>query len=161
MATSMHYGAKKGTFRFASALRKNLTEAERKLWSNLCNKLTGYKFRCQHPTWRYVTDFYCHEMKLVVEIDGPVHLLEETVQNDIDREKNLCSFGLTIIRFTNAEVLDDSDTVMDKIEFKINEIKSLLDFSADIYNKEIITRLINRLEFYYDMNIKKSLAEDF
>lgn len=146
MATSMHYGAKKETFRFASQLRKHLTQAEQKLWSSISNKLIGYKFRCQHPTWRYVTDFYCHEIKLVIEVDGSVHLLEEIMQNDIDRENNLCSFGLTIIRFTNDEVLNDIDTVIDKIECKARELKSIINLSNEIYNEEILDSLIDRLE---------------
>lgn len=146
MATSMHYGAKKETFRFASFLRKNLTLSEKKLWSNICNKLTGYKFRCQHPTWRYVTDFYCHELRLIIEVDGSIHLLDEIMQNDTDRENNLCSFGLNIIHFTNEEVLLDMDTVMDKIDLKINELKSNIELNFDLLSEEIINRFIDRLE---------------
>ena len=142
----MHYGAKKETFRFASELRKHLTEAEKKLWSNLCNKLLGYKFRCQHPTWRYVTDFYCHELKLIIEVDGSIHLQDEILQNDADREENLCSFGLTVIRFTNEEVIHDIDIVIDNIECKMNELKSRLDFTVEIFNEELLTKIISRLE---------------
>src|SRR5687768_11526673 len=112
MATSMHYGAKKETFRLAAILRNNLTPAEKQLWSYLRKNSTGFRFRCQHPTSRYVTDFYCHPLKFVIEVDGSIHLIEEIHQNDKDREFNLISFGLTIIRFTNDEVLNDIDKVM-------------------------------------------------
>jgi len=120
MATSMHYGAKKETFQLAAILRKNMTKAENKLWEHLRKKFTGYRFRCQHPTSRYVTDFYCHPLKLVVEVDGSIHLLDEIHQNDVDRELNLTSYGLTIIRFTNDEVLNDIETVLNSIMKKIS-----------------------------------------
>ncbi len=94
MATSMHYGAKKATFQFAYQLRKNLTPAEKFLWERLRKKTMGVRFKCQHPAWIYVLDFYCHPLKLVIEVDGSIHLIEEIHQNDLDREVNLLSFGL-------------------------------------------------------------------
>ena len=122
MATSMHYGAKKATFQFAYQLRKNLTPAEKFLWEYLKKKSLGLRFKCQHPTWIYVVDFYCHPIKLVIEVDGSVHLLEEIHQNDQDRETNLKGFGLTIIRFTNDEVIDNIENVIQRIEHKILEL---------------------------------------
>ena len=159
MATSMHFGATKETFRFANFLRKNLTLAEKKLWDNICNKLTGYKFRCQHPTWRYVTDFYCHELRLVIEVDGSIHLLDEIMQNDIDRENNLYSFGLNIIRFTNEDVLLDMDIVMDKIDLKINELKANLELNSDLLSVEMINRFIDRLESALKSTSQENLNE--
>ncbi|MFZ1677231.1 MAG: endonuclease domain-containing protein [Saprospiraceae bacterium] len=122
MATSMHYGAKKATFQFAYLLRKNLTPAEKYLWEYLRKNSLGVRFKCQHPTWIYVVDFYCHPIKLVIEVDGSIHLLEEIHQNDLDREANLKSFELTIIRFTNDEVINDIENVIKCIENKIREI---------------------------------------
>jgi cyclase len=124
MATSMHYGAKKRTFQFAAFLRKNLTEAEKHLWERLRKKSIGLRFKCQHPTWIYVVDFYCHEIKLIIEVDGSVHLIEEIHANDKDRESNLTSFGLHIIRFTNDMVLYDIEGVIKKIEEEISRPKS-------------------------------------
>lgn len=128
---SMHYGAKKETFQFAFILRNNMTRAEKKLWLYLRKKSTGYRFRCQHPTSRYVTDFYCHPLKLVIKVDGSIHLLEEIHQNDVDREFNLVSLGLTIIRFTNDMILYDIDNVMTIINDKIFTLKNL-ELSPDI-----------------------------
>ena len=122
MATSMHYGAKKATFQFAAFLRKNMTPAEKHLWKQLRKKSLGFRFRCQHPAWIYVVDFYCHPLKLIIEVDGSVHLINEIHQNDKDREYNLTSFGLTIIRFTNEEVLYDTEMVLCKIEKAIKEL---------------------------------------
>jgi cyclase len=128
MATSMHYGAKKKTFQFASFLRKNLTEAEKLLWERLRNKSMRLRIKCQHPAWIYVLDFYCHPLKLVIEVDGSIHLVEEIHQNDLDREINLMSFGLTIIRFTNNEVLYEIEDVIKRIEYKIQELEHQIHF---------------------------------
>ena len=122
MATSMHYGAKKETFQFAYFLRKNLTKAEKHLWAQLRKKSLGVRFKCQHPTWIYVVDFYCHPLRLIIEVDGSIHLINEIHDNDKDRECNLTSFGLKIIRFTNEEVLYDTEMVMIKIENAIKEL---------------------------------------
>jgi cyclase len=72
----MHYGATKITFQFAEKLRNNLTPAEKMLWYQLSKNALGHRFRCQHPIWRYVVDFYCHPVKLVIEVDGTIHTLE-------------------------------------------------------------------------------------
>ena len=54
--------------------RQNLNASEKALWSHLKNKhLDGYRFRCQHPIFRYILDFYCHQANLAVEIDGDIH----------------------------------------------------------------------------------------
>ncbi|MBK9981642.1 MAG: endonuclease domain-containing protein [Saprospiraceae bacterium] len=130
MSTSMHYGAKKSTFLFALQLRKNLTPAEKFLWEFLRRHLMKYRFKCQHPTWIYVVDFYCHPLKFVIEVDGSIHLLKEIHENDVDRETNLKSFGLNILRFTNDEVLHDSLKVIQKIEQKIEELSTAVNFKS-------------------------------
>ena len=122
MATSMHYGAKKATFQFTYQLRKNLTPAEKSLWGYLSKRSLGLRFKCQHPAWIYVLDFYCHPLQLAIEVDGSIHLLEEIHQNDVDRETNLKSFGITIIRFTNNEVLNNIEHVLERINSKTHEL---------------------------------------
>lgn len=119
MITSMHYGATAETFRLAEFLRKNMTPAEKQLWEFLSKSYFGYRFRCQHPTERYVVDFYCHPVQLVVEIDGDVHLEDFASLNNLQREMRLLSFGLNIVRFTNEQVMWDIDGVL-------MEIKSVL-----------------------------------
>jgi len=112
-----HYGAKPVIFERAQLLRKQSTEAEEKLWKRLRNrKFEGLKFRRQHPINRFVVDFYCHEKLLVVEVDGGIHNEVEVKERDDGREEELQNFGLTIIRFTNEEVLNEMDKVLGKLK---------------------------------------------
>ncbi len=100
----------------ARKLRKNATPAERLLWEHLRNrKLGGLKFGRQHPFGRYVADFYCAELKLVLEIEGDVH--EEAGQQEYDRTRfeELELRGLRILRFSNSEVLQATGKVLQKI----------------------------------------------
>jgi very-short-patch-repair endonuclease len=70
----MWKGAPESSFAKAKALRKDETQAEKILWAKLRNnQLKGYKFRRQHPIGLYIVDFYCHQLKLVIEIDGDYH----------------------------------------------------------------------------------------
>lgn len=123
MGANMHYGAAKKTFQLAAYLRNQMTPSENLLWHHLRNSSTGYKFRPQHPIWRFVVDFYCHEVKLVVEVDGSIHDLENIRLNDEDREKILSDFGLKIIRFSNEQVCDHIGFVVDQIQLTIADIK--------------------------------------
>jgi very-short-patch-repair endonuclease len=71
---SMFYNAKPHIFEKANDLRKNLTEAEKILWFYLKkNKILGFRLKAQHPIERFIADFYCHNLKLVIEIDGGIH----------------------------------------------------------------------------------------
>ena len=75
---NLFFGASPEIHKFARELRRNLTEAEKILWQELRNrKLGGFKFRRQHPINKFVADFYCHEVKLIVELDGSQHLLQK------------------------------------------------------------------------------------
>ena len=73
----MHTGAKPEIFRFAEQLRTKITPSEKELWEFLKQKPHGYKFRRQHPFSKYILDFYCHKIKLAIEIDGKYHDLRE------------------------------------------------------------------------------------
>ena len=123
MSNDMHYGASKTIFQYAELLRKNLTEREKIVWEKLCKKQLGVKIRRQHPIWKYVADYYCHEIKLVIEIDGGIHLSKENRECDINREVTLKEFGIEIIRFTNDEIINDIDNVIEQIRIKIKELK--------------------------------------
>jgi very-short-patch-repair endonuclease len=113
---SMHEGARPQIYKNAQALRARMTEAEVKLWAELSNnKLLGFKFRRQHPFNRYVLDFYCHKLKLGIEVDGSIHELEGQKILDAQREQHLFEFGLKVIRFTNEEVVNDIEMVKSKI----------------------------------------------
>ncbi len=104
-------------FSNAKKLRENPTQAEEVMWLSLRNnQLDGYKFRRQHPLLRYVADFYCHQLKLVIEIDGEYHQTVEQKKLDKERTVNIEFQGLYVIRFTNDEVLTDMDSVLRKIK---------------------------------------------
>ena len=87
MKRSMHYGALPTIFSYAKKLRQNSTKAETLLWNELRRHALGYKFRRQHPAWLYVVDFYCHSLRLVIEIDGGIHEDEETKSKDLQKRK--------------------------------------------------------------------------
>jgi len=105
---------------FARNLRKEQTDAETFLWYLLRGwRLAGKKFRRQHPIPPYVVDFYCHEEKLVIEIDGGQH--SNTRRYDEARTSFLEKQGLRVIRFWNHEVLHHIEGVLESIW---NELQS-------------------------------------
>ncbi len=97
-------------------LRRNTTPAEKRLWSKLRRrKLNGLKFRRQCGIGKYVFDFYCPEFKLAIEIDGDVHGYAAQKIRDLEKEKFATQLGITVLRFTNGEILESVDGVLDKI----------------------------------------------
>lgn len=95
----------------ARILRKNMTDAEQKLWSHLRYKqLGGYRFRRQQPIGDYIVDFICLGKKLIIEIDGGQHNNESAYENK--RTEFLESQGYTILRFWNNDVLKNIDGVV-------------------------------------------------
>ena len=117
---SMFKGAPAESFLKADVLRKNMTPAEKQLWERL-KELPDLKFRRQHPIHLFIVDFYCHECKLVIEIDGDYHNSKDQKEKDSERTKLLIFQDLSILRFTNQEVFDNMDAVIDKIMAKIND----------------------------------------
>ena len=114
--TNLHYDAKASIYQNASDLRKRTTEAEQKLWPLLRNRqLLGKKFRRQHAIGKYVADFYCHECKLVIELDGSFHNTPEAKQYDQKRTMVLNEPGITVLRFWNKEIMEDIEKVLKKI----------------------------------------------
>lgn len=111
---SMFYGANPEIFVKAKELRENMTDAEKILWSRLKNKQIGERFKPQHPISIFIVDFYCHSKKLVVEIDGGYHKTQ--LEYDNGRTSELEHFGIKVIRFTNEEVLNNIDKVLDVIK---------------------------------------------
>ncbi len=114
--SGMHDGATPKVFRNAAKLRENITEPGIKLWDYLKTKPLGFKFRRQHPIAGYVLDFYCHKLKLSIEIDGGYHLNKEQKEKDIARTAYLNSVGITEYRFTNQEILSQLETIINKIK---------------------------------------------
>ena len=98
------------------ALRKNQTDAEKKLWSLLRNRqLGGLKFRRQFSVGRYILDFYCPEYGIAIEVDGGQHYEADGLMNDALRTKALSAAGIQIIRFSNLEILENIEGVYESI----------------------------------------------
>ena len=117
MATDMHGDATPTIFGNAKSLRKVLTKAEGLLWTNIRNRqFNGQKFRRQHVLSLYIAYFYCHESKLVIELDGGYHNTKDVKELDELRTKVFEDFGITVLRFTNDEVINDLDRVLLKIK---------------------------------------------
>ncbi len=118
---TMYYGATPAIFERASRLRSNMTSAEELLWNKLKGKqVLGLRFRRQHPVSKYIVDFYCHSAKLVIELDGKIHLAKK--EQDKERTKEIEELGLLIIRFQNEEVEKKIDEVVVKVKDKVKEI---------------------------------------
>ncbi len=91
-------------------LRKNPTEAEKKIWQTLRgNQIFNHKFRRQHPYENFILDFVCVEAKLVIEIDGGQHA--ENITYDQDRSRKLEHAGFKVLRFWNNQVLNELEAV--------------------------------------------------
>ena len=101
---------------FAKENRNNMTTAEKILWEELKNSKTGYKFRRQHPIGDYIADFICIKKKLVIEVDGGYHNTMEQQQDDAVRTIDIENMEYSVIRFTNDEVENNTQTVMLKIK---------------------------------------------
>ena len=112
MKREMFYNADPLIFEKARSLRNKLTPAEQTFWLRLKEQFPEYKFRRQHPISIYIADFYCHKLKLVIEIDGSIHDSEEAKLHDEKRQKDLENLNLTVIRFTNEQIKNDIENVI-------------------------------------------------
>ncbi|MBL4560218.1 MAG: DUF559 domain-containing protein [Labilibaculum sp.] len=121
---SMFYNAKPHIFEKAKILRDNMTISELKLWGELKGKqIMGLRFRAQHPIDIFIADFYCHSLKLIIEVDGGIHNSKHQKEYDISREAELKYWEINIIRFTNDEIDRDINDVLNKISLVCNKIQ--------------------------------------
>lgn len=98
----------------AKILRKRQTEAEKKVWSSLRDRrLKNQKFRRQVAMGPYIADFVCHEAKLIIEIDGGQHSVQEN--KDAQRTDWLNKEGYKVVRFWNNEVIENLEGVLERI----------------------------------------------
>jgi very-short-patch-repair endonuclease len=112
----MVYYGNRELVRNARVLRSNMTRAEIILWSRLrSKKVNGYKFRRQQPILDYIVDFYCSELKLIIEVDGEVHSNKESSEYDKHRDNILKINGYNIMRFSNTEIETELDSTIKKI----------------------------------------------
>jgi very-short-patch-repair endonuclease len=95
-----------------------MTPAEHRLWNRLrANRLGGWHFRRQQIISGFIVDFYCHKARLVIEVDGPIHIQQAT--EDAPREEVLIEHGLKILRFTNQEVMNNLNHVLQIISAQL------------------------------------------
>ncbi len=96
-------------------LRKNQTEPEKRFWSWVRGKQLGVKFRRQHGIGNYIVDFYCAEFRLIIELDGDSHYTEKAKKYDDERTAFLNAKGFRVIRFTNLEVMNNKEGVLEVV----------------------------------------------
>jgi imidazole glycerol-phosphate synthase subunit HisF len=121
--TTMFYGASPEIFENAKLLRSKQTLSERKLWKYINKNQLGVKFRRQHPISSFIADFYCHKLKLVIELNGNYHLNKDQKAQDEMRTKEMEEFGIRVMRFKNCEVDDNIDRVVMIIKQEIDRLK--------------------------------------
>ncbi|MEH2245958.1 endonuclease domain-containing protein [Nostoc sp.] len=99
----------------AKELRKNMTPAEKKLWNNYLKNLK-FRFLRQRPIHNFIVDFFCANLKLVIEVDGDSHFTDEGKDYDTERTAILEGYRLKVMRFTNNDVLNNFEGVCQQIE---------------------------------------------
>jgi very-short-patch-repair endonuclease len=122
----MHYGASAKLFEYAKQMRHAPTEAELLTWGLLTREIfDGYHFRRQHPIATFIADFYLHPVKLVIEIDGGYHQHKFQKEYDDFRDKDMEAFNISVLRFTNQEIMYGPDAAITKILETIHKLKAL------------------------------------
>ena len=106
---------------YARENRQNATLAEQVLWRELRKKEFGVRFLRQHIIGDYIVDFVALEVSLVIEVDGGYHAEQQQIEDDERRTRELNSMGFEVIRFSNEEVMYDTDNVIELIEQKIED----------------------------------------
>ncbi|WP_180118590.1 endonuclease domain-containing protein [Acinetobacter sp. YH12096] len=110
---------------FAKNMRHTATDAENLMWQILrAKRFMNLKFHRQHVIKLYIVDFYCHEIGLVIELDGSQHGMEDAVEYDAERTKFLEALGLTVVRYWNHDVLSRKDVVLEDLWMKCSELKN-------------------------------------
>lgn len=129
LGPSPHHVAREGTLQLSRDLRRGQTPAEETLWKLLrTKKADGLKFRRQHPLGKFIADFYCPELRLVIELDGGVH--KKTLEQDRSRDEAITRHNVRVVRFKNHEILNQPETA---IEEKIRRLS--LDRSREVAKK--------------------------
>jgi very-short-patch-repair endonuclease len=128
-----HYN--KNLRQYSKQLRNNSTLAEVILWNEvLKGRKLGYQFHRQRAILNYIGDFFCKELKLVIETDGVTHLEEDVKRKDKEKQENLFSHGYTILRFKDEEVVGELKKVRGRIELWIKDYEN--KYPEVLKNKE-------------------------
>ncbi|MCK4090361.1 endonuclease domain-containing protein [Acinetobacter radioresistens] len=110
---------------FAKSMRHTATDAENLMWQLLRAKwFMNLKFRLQHVIKPYIVDFYCHDIGLVIELDGSQHGTNDAIEYDAERTQFLEALGLTVVRYWNHDVLGRTDVVLEDLWHKYIELKN-------------------------------------
>lgn len=114
ITTGFHLPYNPGLVTLAREMRKKPTEAEKKIWDGF---LRDFKFPVlrQRPIDNFIVDFYCANLKLVIEIDGAAHFTDEGRAADKEKKQILAGYGLNVIRFSDHEVVNRFSEVCEKI----------------------------------------------
>lgn len=105
----------------ARELRRNATASEKTLWMVLRKKQLGYEFHRQVPIGNFIVDFYCHELRLVIEADGESHQWPGAPERDRNRQEQLEALGVRFLRFTDEQILGNVKKVVGEIKEWIEE----------------------------------------
>ena len=116
VADTMEYGLLKEN---AKANRNNMTEAESAFWSHAKGSGLGEKCRRQYIIGEYIVDFFFRKSMLIVELDGGYHFTEEQQKEDAIRQNWLEHMGYKVLRFTNEQILFDTENAISKIKFHL------------------------------------------
>lgn len=97
-----------------------MTLAEKRLWERINKRqLHGYSFCRQKPLGAFIVDFFCQKAKLVIEVDGGIHLASNVHRDDLNKETYFKSLNLNVLRFSNNEVFTDIESVVNRIKGKL------------------------------------------
>ena len=116
----MKYPRNQNLLPFARELRKNMTKEERRLWFQ-CLRYVTPRFRRQEIVGNYIIDFFCYESALAIELDGSQHYNEQIAEEDEARTQYLRSLGITVLRFSNLDVMRRFRGVCEAIDMKVKE----------------------------------------
>ncbi|WP_151707217.1 endonuclease domain-containing protein [Acinetobacter sp. TUM15064] len=109
---------------FAKTMRTNATDAEHLMWQLLrAKRFMNLKFRRQHVIAPYIVDFYCHELGLVIELDGSQHGTNDAIEYDAERTKFLEALDLSVVRYWNYDVLSLTKVVLEDLWRRCSELK--------------------------------------
>ena len=124
---------------FAKTMRSNATDAEHLMWQLLrAKRFINFKFRRQHVIAPYIVDFYCHELGLVIELDGSQHGTDDAIKYDAERTKFLEALDLKVVRYWNHDVLGRTEVVLEDLWRRC----SLFKRGGDEKNLSLLERFI-------------------
>ncbi len=122
----------RGLASVAQTLRRNATNAERRLWQGLWRKdVGGFRFRRQVPLGGFIADFASFDARLIIEVDGATHSTDEQLARDAARTAALTAQGFAVLRFTNDEVFHNLEGVLETIRLRLVGLRPRIEDSAN------------------------------